>query len=130
MIDRSHRLSIIRQARELGISRGSVYYLPRAVSSSDLALQRRIDELHLNYPFAGARMLQGLLIGEGHKVGRLHVSSSQAVAQTANICLRDEANGHCSDLSTAKHLQACAIVIRYGSRSAILWTQNLSVFAA
>ena len=75
MIDRSHRLSIIRQARELGISRGSVYYLPRAVSSSDLALQRRIDELHLNYPFAGARMLQGLLIGEGHKVGRLHVST-------------------------------------------------------
>ena len=75
MIDRSHRLSIIRQARELGISRGSVYYLPRAVSSSDLALQRRIDELHLNYPFAGARMLQGLLIGEGHEVGRLHVST-------------------------------------------------------
>ena len=75
MIDRSHRLPIVKQARELGISRGSVYYLPRAVSTSDLALQRRIDELHLNYPFAGARMLQGLLIGEGHRIGRLHVST-------------------------------------------------------
>ena len=38
MIDRSHRLSIVMQARELGISRGSVYDLPRAVSTSDLAL--------------------------------------------------------------------------------------------
>ena len=75
MIDRNHNLSLIRQARLLNISRGSVYYLPRTVSTSDLALQRRIDELHLNYPFAGARMLQGLLIGEGHTVGRLHVST-------------------------------------------------------
>jgi putative transposase len=36
---------------------------------------RRIDELHLDYPFAGSRMLQGLLIAEGHKIGRLHVST-------------------------------------------------------
>ena len=58
MIDRSHELPVARQARELGISRGSVYYLPRPVSSADLALMRRIDELHLEYPFAGSRMLR------------------------------------------------------------------------
>jgi putative transposase len=75
MIDRKHELSVSRQARELGISRSSIYYLPRATSVADLALMRRIDELHLDYPFAGSRMLQGLLIAEGHEVGRLHVAT-------------------------------------------------------
>ncbi len=75
MIDRSHELPIARQASELGISRGSVYYLPRPAPNADLALMRRIDELHLEYPFAGSRMLQGLLKAEGHEAGRLHVST-------------------------------------------------------
>lgn len=75
MIDRNHGLTVSRQARELGIRRGSVYYLPRPVSPDDLALMRRIDELHLDYPFAGARMLRDLLAGEGIRVGRLHVST-------------------------------------------------------
>jgi putative transposase len=73
MIDRNHELSVSRQAKILGISRGSVYYLPQPASVVDLALMRRIDELHLDYPFAGSRMLQGLLNAEGHDVGRLHV---------------------------------------------------------
>ncbi len=75
MIDRSHDLPIARQARELGISRGSVYYLPRPVPSADLALMRRIDELHLEYPFAGSRMLRDILGGEGIVVGRFHVAT-------------------------------------------------------
>jgi len=75
MIDRDHGLSISRQGKVLGISRGSIYYLPRPVSGADLALMRRIDELHLEYPFAGSRMLKGLLRAEGHEVGRLHVST-------------------------------------------------------
>jgi len=57
------------------LSGGSVYYQPRPASDADLALMRRIDELHLEYPFAGARMLRGLLRQEGHEVGRLHVST-------------------------------------------------------
>lgn len=57
MIDRNHELSVSRQAKILGISRGSVYYLPQPASVVDLALMRRIDELHLDYPFAGSRML-------------------------------------------------------------------------
>ena len=73
MIDRNHELSVSRQARLLGISRGSAYYLPQPASVVDLALMRRIDELHLDYPFAGSRMLQGLLNAEGHDIGRLHV---------------------------------------------------------
>jgi putative transposase len=75
MIDRNHALPITGQARALGISRGSVYYLPRSVSAADLVLMRRIDELHLDYPFAGSRMLQALLLAEGHKTGRLHVAT-------------------------------------------------------
>jgi putative transposase len=75
MIDREHRLSITRQAEALGISRGSVYYLPRPTSDADLKLMRRIDELHLEYPFAGARMLRDLLAAEGIKVGRRHVGT-------------------------------------------------------
>jgi len=73
MIDREHDLSIARQTEVLNISRGSVYYQPRAVSTIDLATMRRIDELHLEFPFAGSRMLRGLLAGDGIKVGRRHV---------------------------------------------------------
>lgn len=75
MIDRQHDLPLSRQAKVLRISRGSVYYLPRAVPAADLALMRRIDALHLEYPFAGSRMLQGLLNAEGHVAGRLHVAT-------------------------------------------------------
>ena len=75
MIDRTHALPISGQAKALGISRGSVYYLPRPTPTADLALMRRIDELHLNYPFAGSRMLQGLLKAEGLQAGRLHVAT-------------------------------------------------------
>jgi putative transposase len=75
MIDRCHALPLARQAEALGISRGSVYYAPRPVSASDLALMRRMDELHLEYPFAGSRMLRDLLRAEGFTVGRLHVST-------------------------------------------------------
>ncbi|MEM5585775.1 IS3 family transposase [Roseibium sp. AS2] len=75
MIDREHKLSVVRQAKLLGFSRSSVYYSPRPVSDGDLALMRRIDELHFDYPFAGSRMLQGLLNGEGLETGRLHVAT-------------------------------------------------------
>ena len=75
MINRRHELSVVRQARLLGVSRSSVYYLPRPTSDGDLTLMRRIDELHLDYPFAGSRMLQGLLKAEGLLTGRLHVAT-------------------------------------------------------
>src|SRR5271165_262278 len=55
MIDRRHAFPINGQARMLGLSRSTVYYKPRPVSAEDLKLMRRIDELHLDYPFAGAR---------------------------------------------------------------------------
>jgi putative transposase len=75
MIDRSHALPLIRQAEELGISRSSLYYQPQPVSAADLAIMRRMDELHLEFPFAGSRMLRDLLVAEGFTVGRLHVAT-------------------------------------------------------
>jgi putative transposase len=75
MIDRAHDLPITKQAAALNISRGSVYYLPRPVSAADLALMRRIDELHLELPFAGSRLLRDLLAAEGSTIGRRHVTT-------------------------------------------------------
>jgi putative transposase len=84
MIDRSHALPVKRQAQILKISRGSVYYLPKPVCAADLAMMRRLDELHLDYPFAGSRMLRDLLGAEGIKVGRLHVATMmKKMARTA-----------------------------------------------
>jgi putative transposase len=73
MIDQDHPLSITRQARLLNISRGTVYYLPRPVSLANLALMRRLDELHLEHPFMGARMLRDQLARQGIRAGRRHI---------------------------------------------------------
>ena len=75
IIDRSHALPLTRQAEELGISRSSLYDHPQPVSAADLAIMRRMDELHLEFPFAGSRMLRDLLVAEGFTIGRLHVST-------------------------------------------------------
>jgi putative transposase len=73
MINPGHKLSVSRQTGLLEISRSTIYYRPRPISDSDLMLMRRIDELHMNYPFAGSRMLRDLLSQQGLEVGRRHV---------------------------------------------------------
>jgi len=75
MIDGAHDLPIARQAKALGLSRSSIYYKPRPVSAEDLKIMRRLDELHLEFPFAGARMLRDFLRQEGVLVGRRHVAT-------------------------------------------------------
>jgi putative transposase len=70
MIDRSHDLPLARQAALLRLSRSRLYYEPRPVPAAELAIMRRIDALHLDYPFAGSRMLRDLLRGEGVVIGR------------------------------------------------------------
>jgi putative transposase len=75
MIERGHELPVARQAKLLKLSRSSVYYQPRPVSPADLAVMRRIDELHLDYPFAGSRMLRDLLRGEAIAIGRQRVAT-------------------------------------------------------
>jgi putative transposase len=75
MIERNHALSIARQAKALNISRGAVYYKPRPASTEDLKIMRRLDELHLEHPFMGARMLRDMLDREGVSIGRRHVAT-------------------------------------------------------
>jgi putative transposase len=75
MIDRTHHLPIGRQCQLLALSRATAYYQPKPMSAAAVAVRRRIDELHLAYPFAGARMLRDLLQKEGHTIGRRHVAT-------------------------------------------------------
>ena len=75
MIDRAHDLPLASQASVLNISRGSIYYVPALMSAADLGLMRKIDELHLEFPFAGSRMLRDLLAAEGSKTGRRHITT-------------------------------------------------------
>ena len=75
MIDRTHPLPVVRQCQLLKLARSTAYYPPTPVSEPTLALMRRIDELHLQYPFAGARMLRDLLRQEGRAIGRRQVAT-------------------------------------------------------
>ena len=98
MIDSTHKLPVVRQVQLLDLSRSSVYYLPQPIPESDLRLMRRIDELHLEHPFAGARMLRDMLKLEGISVGRKHVStlmkkmSIEALYRKANTSRRNQAH--------------------------------------
>ena len=74
-MDRAHRLSVSRQTRLRGISRGSVYDQRRPPSAADLALLRRIDAWHMEYPFPGRRRLVDRLRQKGQRVGRLPVAT-------------------------------------------------------
>ena len=98
MIDKTHRLPVIRQVRLLDLSRSSVYYQPQPTPDSDLRLMRRIAELHLEHPFAGARMLRDMLRLERSEVGRRHVSTLmkkmgiEALYRKTNTSRRNQAH--------------------------------------
>ena len=86
MIDPTHRLSIVKQAQAVGISRASVYYVARPISAAELALMRRIDELHLQHPFMGARQLKRELAKAGIDVGRCHIRTLMRRLDIAAQC--------------------------------------------
>jgi putative transposase len=86
MIDRRHRLPVCKQAKALRLSRSSLYYRPRPVSEASLRLMRRIDELHLERPFAGSRMLRDMLRREGFLCGRRHVSTLMGRMGVEALC--------------------------------------------
>ena len=98
MIDRTHDLPLARQCRILELARSTAYYTPQPTSAEDLALMRRIDELHLEYPFAGARMLRDMLRREGHRIGRKHVGTRmkkigiEALYRKPNLSRRNSAH--------------------------------------
>lgn len=73
MIDKDNRLPVTRQCELLNLNRSTVYYQGSGVSDEDLALMRRIDEMHLQRPFYGSRRLRDWLQDEGYDVGRKRV---------------------------------------------------------
>jgi len=75
MIDRTHNLPVTRQCKVLSLARSTAYYQPQEASQADLVLMRRVDELHMEHPFAGSRMLRDMLKREGHQIGRKHVAT-------------------------------------------------------
>ena len=88
MIDRSHALPLSRQAVLLQLSRSRLYYAPQPVPEAELAIMRRIDVLHLDYPFAGSRMLRDLLRGEGVDIGREMVRTRWCTLTSGNpVCV-------------------------------------------
>jgi putative transposase len=75
MIDREHKLSLTMQSKILQLSRSSLYYKAIPISARDLELMRRIDEIHLKYPFMGSRSIRNELRDLGNNIGRGHVST-------------------------------------------------------
>jgi putative transposase len=75
MIERDSPIPVKRQAQLLDLSRSSVYYVARSLPQRDLELMRILDELHLKWPFYGARKLTRELQDQGHEVGRRHVTT-------------------------------------------------------
>lgn len=121
MIERSEQLSVTRQARLLGISRGSVYYLPRPVSEADLTLMRRIDELHLEHPFMIARMLRDQLHREGIKVGRKFIGT---LMQRMGISALAPQPGTTSAHRATRSIRTCCAMCRSpGPIRSGRWTQ-------
>ena len=98
MIDRTHDLAVVRQCQLLALARSTAYYMPEPTSSEDLTLMRRIDELHLEHPFAGSRMLRDMLKLEGHRIGRKRVGrlmkkmGIEALYRKPNLSRRHEAH--------------------------------------
>src|SRR5499433_21314 len=127
MIDRDHDLPLTRQAAVLNISRGSLYYKPRPVSAADLALMRRMDELHLEFPFAGARMLQGLLAAEGSKVGRRHVRTLMRRMGMETVYRRPNISKPAPGPWRAAYLVA---VMDWFSRRVLSWRVSITMEAA
>jgi putative transposase len=85
MIDKSFKITITRQAELLNITRTTLYYMPKLMNDNDLQILRVMDELHLQYPFMGSRMLQDQLNRKGIEIGRLHTKTLMNIANTHAI---------------------------------------------
>jgi len=75
MVSPEHKLPIVRQCDLIALAPSTFYYKPAPISEDDLQLMFRIDQLHLEMPFAGARMLRDTLHQEGFRIGRKHVTT-------------------------------------------------------
>ena len=73
LVDREASLSVRQQCELLRVNRSSLYYEPVGPDEEEQALMRRIDLLHLDYPFYGSRKVTEVLRHEGHQVNRKRI---------------------------------------------------------
>jgi len=73
MIDKSHPAPLSTQCRLLELNRSTVYYQGQEVSEQELQLMRQIDQVHLKYPFYGARRIRDWFDDHGMKVNRKRI---------------------------------------------------------
>jgi putative transposase len=126
MIDRTHDLPVARQCQVLSLARSTAYYRPQEASEADLALMRRIDELHLEHPFAGSRMLRDMLKREGHQIGRKHVAT--LVKKMGIEALYKKSNtSKCSKLPATNVAPARPLAPQVGDWRALLSATGLQV---
>src|SRR3984957_16899853 len=139
MIDRAHDLPITRQAEALNVSRSSVYYLPRPVPETDLLIMRRLDRLHLEFPFAGSRLLKGLLAAEGSQIGRRHVKTLmrrmgiEAVYRRPRKEITRPNQVWAMDITyipMARGYVSPAVVLDWASRRVLSWRVSITMEAA
>ena len=121
-MDRTHALSISRQAKLLGISRANVYYKPVNASAEDLRRMRRIDELHLELPFAGARMLRDLLVLEGTLIGRKAVGTLMRIMGIEAIFRRKNTSKPHPDHKVLRYLLRKLVIDRANQ----VWAADIS----
>ena len=121
-MDRTHALSITRQAQLLGISRANVYYKPVGASAEDLRRMRRIDELHLELPFAGARMLRDLLVLEGFLIGRKAVGTLMRIMGIEAIFRRKNTSKPHPDHKVFRYLLRKLVIDRANQ----VWAADIS----
>ena len=85
MIEPNIELSIRRQCELLRVSRSGLYYKPASTSLEQFELMRRIDELHLKWPFYGSRKISQALRNEGREVNRKRVQRLMRLMDLAAI---------------------------------------------
>ncbi len=74
-IEADSTVSIRKQSVLLQLNRSSLYYDPEPISTCDLKLMHRIDEIHTKSPCYGRRPMHAQLLRDGFCVGERHVGS-------------------------------------------------------
>ena len=90
MVSSNGALSMRLQCELLGVNRSSLYYVPVEPDTEELEVMRRMDELHLEHPAFGSRMLMQMLKGEGQVINRKRVQRLMRLMGLESMEIKDE----------------------------------------
>ena len=91
--DEDGSMSISHQCELLSVCRSSYYYEPVPESPLNLRLMRLLDRIHLVHPYAGSRMLTGILGRRGYEVNRkrIHFPDLNETTEGLFLCAQSHA---------------------------------------